>query len=66
MNTTKHKINVNKKLINQGTRIAALRKQLTYYKEITETIREPFIILDNELKVVTANISFYQKFKVKR
>ncbi|MHB1864798.1 MAG: PAS domain-containing sensor histidine kinase [Candidatus Saccharimonadales bacterium] len=63
---TKHEISTNKKLINQDTRIAALRKQLTYYKEITETIREPFIILDNELNVVTANLSFYRKFKVSK
>jgi two-component system CheB/CheR fusion protein len=51
-------------LINQDTRISALKKQLVYYKEITETVREPFIILDNNLKVVTANLSFYRKFKV--
>ncbi len=53
-----------KKLVNQDNRIAALKKQLIYYKEITETIREPFIILNNTLNVVTANLSFYQKFKI--
>lgn len=35
-----------------------------YYKEITETIREPFIILNKDLNVVTANLAFYNKFKV--
>jgi len=66
MNTTKHEQNTQKKLINQDNRIAALKKQMVYYKEITETIREPFIILDKDLCVVTANLAFYRKFKVKK
>ncbi|MDB5170135.1 MAG: two-component hybrid sensor and regulator, partial [Candidatus Saccharibacteria bacterium] len=61
---TKHQQNTQKKLINQDNRIAALKKQMSYYKEITETIREPFIILNKSLNVVTANRSFYRKFKV--
>lgn len=60
----KHIENTKKKLINQDNRITALKKQLLYYREITETVREPFIILDNNLKVVTANLAFYRKFKV--
>lgn len=64
MSDIKKLSNANKKLINQDNRIFALKKQLVYYKEITETIREPFIILNNNLKVVTANIAFYRKFKV--
>ena len=64
MSNSSHDKNTQKKLINQDNRIAALRKQMVYYKEITETIREPFIILDNKLNVVTANLSFYRKFKV--
>lgn len=60
----KHSQNTQKKIANQGTRIVALKKQLVYYKEITETVREPFLILDNDLKVVTANMAFYRKFKV--
>ena len=53
-----------KKLIRQGNRIAELKKLLVYFKEITETVREPFIILNKDLYVVTANQSFYTKFKV--
>ena len=49
-----------------STRIAALKELLGYYKEITETIREPFIILDKNLRVVTANAAFYRKFKVNK
>ncbi len=66
MNNSKHLENEKKKLVNQGTRITALKKQLVYYKEITETVREPFLILDNDLNVVTANMAFYQKFKVNK
>lgn len=54
------------KFLAQDIRLRALKKQLVYYKEITETIREPFLILNNNLEVVTANKSFYKKFKVKK
>jgi two-component system CheB/CheR fusion protein len=64
MSNNKHLQNANRKIINQDTRINALKKQLLYYREITETVREPFIILDNNLRVVTANLAFYRKFKV--
>ena len=43
-----------------------LKKELLYYKEITETVREPFIILNKDLYVVTANLAFYRKFKVRK
>lgn len=66
MNNTKHEQNTQKQLINQDNRIAALKKQMVYYKEITETLREPFIILNKNLNVVTANLAFYHKFKVKK
>lgn len=46
--------------------IETLKRLLTYYQEITDTIREPFIILDKDLFVVTANISFYETFKVRK
>jgi len=64
MSNSKHDQKTQTKLINQDNRIAALKKQMVYYKEITETVREPFIILDKNLNVVTANLSFYRKFKV--
>jgi signal transduction histidine kinase len=53
-----------KALAYQDKRITALKKQLVYYKEITETVREPFIILSKDLFVVSANRAFYKKFKV--
>ena len=63
---TKHEQITQKKLINQDNRINALKKQMVFYKEITETIREPFIILNKDLNVVTANRAFYRKFKVNK
>ncbi len=44
--------------------VETLKKLLNYYQEITDTIREPFVILDKELFVVTANQAFYTTFKV--
>ncbi|CAN5450125.1 hypothetical protein BH10PAT3_BH10PAT3_4330 [soil metagenome] len=48
------------------TNVTTLKKLLLYYQEITDTIREPFVILDNNLCVVTANEAFYVTFKVSR
>lgn len=64
MSGSKRLDNIQKTIDNQDSRIVALKKQLIYYKEITETVREPFLILDMNLKVVTANAAFYHKFKV--
>jgi two-component system CheB/CheR fusion protein len=49
---------------NLDTQIINLKKDLIYYREITETVREPFIILNKYLYVITANNAFYSKFKV--
>ncbi|TFG93743.1 MAG: PAS domain S-box protein [Syntrophobacterales bacterium] len=35
-----------------------------YTKDIVETIREPLIVLDSDLKVISANRSFYETFQV--
>ncbi len=37
----------------------------TYAEDIVETVREPLVVLDTNLKVISANQSFYQTFKVK-
>jgi PAS domain S-box-containing protein len=62
--TAVSKKSIQSKIISQDSRIAALKKQLVYYREITETVREPFIILSSELFVVSANLAFYKMFKV--
>lgn len=64
MISTKQKTNDKKKIASRDDRITELKKLLLYYKDITETTREPFIILDKDLSVVSANQAFYRKFKV--
>ncbi len=41
-----------------------LEKSRDYATAIVETVREPLIVLDADLRVMTANQSFYQMFKV--
>lgn len=64
MRTITQQSNNKKKITHQGSSISTLKKLLIYYKEITETVIEPLIILDKDLYVVTANIAFYRKFGV--
>jgi PAS domain S-box-containing protein len=44
----------------------ALAKSLAYADDIIATLREPFVVLDAELKVKTANRSFYESFRVSK
>jgi two-component system CheB/CheR fusion protein len=37
-----------------------------YAQSIVDTVREPLIVLDRDLRVVSANASFYSNFKVNR
>lgn len=39
---------------------------LAYAESIVETVREPLMVLDSNLKVLSANRSFYKTFKVHR
>ena len=43
---------------------ASLDNALEYAESIINTVREPLIILDHDLKVITASRSFYDFFKV--
>jgi two-component system, cell cycle response regulator len=36
-----------------------------YAEDIVETVREPLVVLTSELKVLTANLSFYDTFQVR-
>lgn len=49
---------------NLTKEVDKLTASLHYADAIIRTIREPFIILDEELRVLTANRSFYKTFKV--
>ena len=42
----------------------ALTDSLTYAQGIIQTLREPLLVLDSDLRVKTANPSFYRTFKV--
>ena len=37
-----------------------------FFENILNSIREPLVLLDSDLKVVKANRSFYQTFKVEQ
>lgn len=41
-----------------------VQDSLLYVKNIIETLREPFIVLDKSLRIKTANRSFYETFHV--
>lgn len=41
-----------------------LQAALHYTKSIVDTVREPMLVLDRDLKVISANRSFYQTFGV--
>ena len=44
----------------------ALQDALAYAEGIVETAHEPLVVLDEDLRVVTANTSFYRVFKTSR
>lgn len=50
--------------ISQDTDSADVDQVLEYAANIVDTVREPLIILDDELRVVSANLSFYRFFQV--
>lgn len=44
----------------------ALAKALSYADDIIATLREPFLVLDGDLRVKSANRSFYDSFRVSK
>ncbi len=42
--------------------VMGLREALSYAGEILATLREPFLVLDRELRIMTANSAYYQVF----
>ncbi len=42
----------------------AVQEAREYAESIVETVHEPLVVLDTDLKVISANHSFYQTFKV--
>lgn len=43
---------------------SSLRESLAFMQSIVETVREPLVVLDADLRVVSANLAFYRTFKV--
>jgi PAS domain S-box-containing protein len=43
---------------------AEIQQARSYAENIVETVREPLIVMDGDLKIVSVNRSFYQTFKV--
>ena len=43
----------------------AVREALQYAEALVDTVREPLVVLDGDLRIHSANRSFYQVFKVK-
>jgi PAS domain S-box-containing protein len=41
-----------------------IREAYDYANDIVETVREPLLILESDLKVITANRSFYENFMI--
>jgi signal transduction histidine kinase len=46
------------------TKRKRLQEALEYSDAIIATVREPFVVLDKELRIITANRSFYRTFQV--
>src|SRR6478752_8177874 len=44
----------------------ALQKAFAYADDIIATLREPFVVLDGDLRVKTANHAFYESFHVSK
>jgi transcriptional regulator with GAF, ATPase, and Fis domain len=41
-----------------------IQDALKYAENIVETVREPLVVLNSDLKILTANLSFYDTFRV--
>jgi len=52
--------------ITEKKELERLAEQLDYVVDIVDTVREPLIVLDSKLRVISANKSFYDKFRVKK
>jgi len=49
---------------SKKSKLQIFQEALTYIESIVNTIREPLLILDKDMRIITASRSFYQTFKV--
>ncbi|MEI6262437.1 MAG: PAS domain-containing protein, partial [Deltaproteobacteria bacterium] len=59
-----HMIGTNWDITAQKLAEAEIQDALEYAENIVETVREPLLVLNHDLKILTANHSFYDTFKV--
>jgi PAS domain-containing protein len=52
------------KMIGRKRDERAVLEAREYAESIVETVREPLVVLDTDLRVISVNDSFYQTFKV--
>ncbi len=69
LETSKEELqSINEELIVVNQELISLNEQVTrardYAEAIVSTVREPLLILDRNLRVKSANLSFYKKFQV--
>lgn len=66
MKTNKSGINQSDKSIGANLGEHLWEKSWTYIKTVVDVVREPILILDKDLHVMTANDSFYRTFQVEK
>lgn len=64
METTTNNVKQSVQSMGAGFFKQVWEESWTYIKTVVDVVREPVLILDRELRVMTANESFYQKFQV--
>jgi two-component system, chemotaxis family, CheB/CheR fusion protein len=50
--------------ITEQKRMQALQDTLAFFRGVVDTVREPLVVLDPALRVISANKTFYDMFKV--
>jgi len=59
-----HIIGIDRDITERRRAERAVHDARAYAESIVETVREPLVVLDAELRVISANSSFYRAFKV--
>ncbi len=59
-----HAIGIMRDITDRKQMETEIQDAREYAENIVETVREPMVVLDSELKILTANHSFYDTFKV--
>ncbi|CAM4232265.1 CheR family methyltransferase [Gillisia limnaea] len=70
LETSKEELqSTNEELTSVNQELVSLNEQVTeernFAEVVVETVREPLVVLDKDLKVISANTSFYITFQVK-